>query len=162
VLVEKGRAVGWSRKRARRSRQLIVSNLNPKLLYTKLIDPAALSADFLRRISNWRSGSGTFRMNVALAELPDFPRSRHGARRAPHRDHRGPEPAYMDRAFLDARRNGWSKEPIVEMLIPRRSTTRLRRRKTRREPLLPACRAELPKDFPAAARGTTTARRSPT
>jgi len=25
---------------------------------------------------------------------------------------------YMDRAFLDAKRDGWSKTPIVEMLIP--------------------------------------------
>jgi phytoene dehydrogenase-like protein len=29
-----------------------------------------------------------------------------------------PDLAYMDRAFLDARRDGWSREPIVEMLIP--------------------------------------------
>jgi phytoene dehydrogenase-like protein len=26
--------------------------------------------------------------------------------------------AYMERAYADARQHGWSKEPIVEMLIP--------------------------------------------
>ena len=29
-----------------------------------------------------------------------------------------PSLAYMDRAFFDARASGWSREPIVEMLIP--------------------------------------------
>jgi phytoene dehydrogenase-like protein len=29
-----------------------------------------------------------------------------------------PSIAYMDRAYHDARRDGWSREPIVEMLIP--------------------------------------------
>jgi phytoene dehydrogenase-like protein len=29
-----------------------------------------------------------------------------------------PTLAYMDRAFMDARSQGWSREPIVEMLIP--------------------------------------------
>jgi phytoene dehydrogenase-like protein len=29
-----------------------------------------------------------------------------------------PSLAYMDRAFMDARRDGWSSQPIVEVLIP--------------------------------------------
>jgi MFS family permease len=29
-----------------------------------------------------------------------------------------PSLAYMDRAYADARREGWSREPVVEMLIP--------------------------------------------
>ena len=77
-------------------------------------------AEFLRRISNWRSGSGTFRMNVALSELPDFS-CLPGKARAEHHTSGiiiGPSLAYMDRAYLDARQHGWSKKPIVEMLIP--------------------------------------------
>ena len=30
----------------------------------------------------------------------------------------GPSLGYMDRAFLDAREHGWSREPVVEVLIP--------------------------------------------
>src|SRR6185295_19157313 len=30
----------------------------------------------------------------------------------------GPSLAYMDRAYDDARARGWSREPIIEMLIP--------------------------------------------
>jgi phytoene dehydrogenase-like protein len=66
----------------------------------------------------WNAGSGTFRMNVALSALPQF------AARPGTGDHHtagiilGPSLAYMDRAFQDARAHGWSREPIIEMLIP--------------------------------------------
>ncbi len=121
VLVENGRAVGvvtgdGSALRAR----CVVSNLNPKLLFQRLLDPAVLPAGFRERIDHWKCGSGTFRMNVALSELPDFSAlpgrvaaEHHGAGiiLAPSLD-------YMDRAWLDARAHGWSRQPIVEMLIP--------------------------------------------
>jgi phytoene dehydrogenase-like protein len=50
----------------------IVSNINPKLLYGGLIPGGALPADFMERIDKFKCGSGTFRMNVALSELPNF------------------------------------------------------------------------------------------
>ncbi|HYE00360.1 MAG TPA: NAD(P)/FAD-dependent oxidoreductase [Alphaproteobacteria bacterium] len=119
VLVEGGRAVGVVTEAGEAIRaRAVVSNLNPRLLYTRLIDPGALPADFLRRIGRWKSGSGTFRMNVALAELPRFaclpedgPHMTAGIIMAPSL-------AYMDRAHSDARALGWSREPVVEMLVP--------------------------------------------
>ncbi len=99
---------------------MVVSNLNPKLLFTRLVDEAALPAEFLRRIRNWRCGSGTFRMNVALSELPDFS-ALPGKSAAEHHTSGiiiAPSLGYMDRAFQDAKILGWSREPIVEMLIP--------------------------------------------
>src|ERR1700691_5403045 len=121
VLVEAGRAVGVVTEKgdAIRARS-VVSNLNPKLLYGSLIDPAALPQDFRERISHWRCGSGTFRMNVALSELPDFT-VLPGRSLAEHHTSgiiMAPSLAYMDQAYLDAKAGGWSKRPIVEMLIP--------------------------------------------
>src|SRR5205085_9689693 len=73
VVVERGRAIGALTQAGELVRaSAIVSNLNPKLLYLDLIDPAALPPAFRARIEKWRCGSGTFRMNVALAGLPDF------------------------------------------------------------------------------------------
>ena len=98
----------------------VVSNLNPRLLYGSLIDPGVLPPDFRERITRWRCGSGTFRMNVALSELPDF-RCLPGRSAAEHHTAgiiMAPSLAYMDQAFLDAKAHGWSREPIVEMLIP--------------------------------------------
>jgi phytoene dehydrogenase-like protein len=98
----------------------VVSNLNPRLLFERLVAEDALPAAFKAQMARYRCESGTLRMNVALSELPDFsclpgrsPEEHHasGIIMAPTLD-------YMDRAYLDAKRDGWSKEPIVEMLIP--------------------------------------------
>ncbi len=119
IIVENGRAVGVATAGGETLRApRVVSNLNPKLLFGGMIDPAALPADFRERIARYRNGSGTFRMNLALSQLPRFaclPQA------GPHLTAGiilAPSLAYMDRAYADARAGGWSKEPIVEMLIP--------------------------------------------
>jgi phytoene dehydrogenase-like protein len=121
VIVEGGRAVGVVTEKGEAIRaRSVVSNLNPKLLYGSLIDPAALPQDFRERIANWRGGSGTFRMNVALSELPDFT-CLPGKTLAEHHTSgiiMAPSLAYMEQAYLDAKAGGWSKKPIVEVLIP--------------------------------------------
>ena len=121
VLVESGRAVGVVTENGQRIRaRCVVSNTHPKILYERLIDPAVLDPSFREQMSKYRSGSGTFRMNVALSELPDFTvlpgkssAEHHGAGII-----MAPSLGYMEQAYLDARAHGWSKTPIVEMLIP--------------------------------------------
>jgi phytoene dehydrogenase-like protein len=121
VLVERGRAVGAVTEGGAQFRaRAVISNLNPKLLYLKLLDPGLLPRDFRERIEHWRCGSGTFRMNVALSELPDF-RCLPGKAPADHHTAGiiiAPTLAYMERAYFDARLHGWSAQPIVELLIP--------------------------------------------
>src|SRR5690606_22142768 len=68
----------------------------------------------------WRCASGTFRMNVALTELPDFT-CLPGKARAPHHTAGiilAPSLRYMEQAYFDARTSGWSRQPIVELVIP--------------------------------------------
>ena len=98
----------------------IVSNLNPKLLYLELIDERELDADFVARIRNFRCASATFRMNVALSELPDFSALPGGEAQEHHQSGiiMASSLAYMERAYFDARTHGWSRAPVVEMLIP--------------------------------------------
>ncbi|MGI9523861.1 MAG: phytoene desaturase family protein, partial [Hyphomicrobiaceae bacterium] len=92
----------------------------PKLLFRDLIAPAALPDSIRQRFLAIKSGSATFRMNVALSELPDF-LSRPGRNQQDHHGSGiiiGPGIDYLERAYLDARRKGWSREPVIEMLIP--------------------------------------------
>ncbi len=119
VIVEGGRAIGVILDNGQTVRaKYVASGVNPKLLYTRLLPAEALPADFLGRIRNWRNGSGTFRMNVALNALPSFS-ALPGAG-----DHLSagiiiaPSLGYMDRAWQDAREHGWSRAPVVEVLIP--------------------------------------------
>ena len=96
----------------------IVANVDPKLLFLKLVEPDRLDRDFRERIERYKCGSATFRMNVALSALPRFsclpgegPHHASGIIMAPSLD-------YMDRAYLDARAGGMARMPIVEMVIP--------------------------------------------
>jgi phytoene dehydrogenase-like protein len=98
----------------------IVANVNPRLLFGALVAPEHLDDDFRARMEGYRCASGTFRMNVALAELPDFTclpgtgvQQHHGSGIIV-----APSLAYMERAYFDAKLLGWSRAPIVEMLIP--------------------------------------------
>jgi len=121
ILATQGRATGIELEDGRVvESQAVAANLGPKPLYLKLLADADLPAEFRARIERLRVGSATFRMNVALSELPKFtaaPRNDAGA-------HLGsgiilaPSLEYMDRAFAQARLNGMSDAPIVEMLIP--------------------------------------------
>jgi phytoene dehydrogenase-like protein len=98
----------------------VVANVNPKLLYLDLIDAPALEPEFLQRIRNWKCGSATFRMNVALRELPDF-NCLPGTDTAVHHQSGiiiAPSLAYMEQAYFDARTHGCSRAPVIEMLIP--------------------------------------------
>ena len=121
VLVEGGRAAGVGLADGRRlAAPVVVSNLNPSLLFERLVDPGDLPADFRRAIGGYRNGSGTFRMNVALSEPPDFS-CLPGRAVAEHHQSGiiiAPSLDYMDRAFHDAKTFGWSRAPIVEVLVP--------------------------------------------
>jgi phytoene dehydrogenase-like protein len=94
----------------------VVSNAHPQALLGLVEDAGPWREPF----ENYRSESATLRMNVALAELPDFA-CLPGREAQPH--HGGgiilaPSMGFMDRAYATAREGGWSREPIVEMLIP--------------------------------------------
>ncbi len=119
IIIERDRAAGVVLADGRALRAAaVVAGVDPKRLYLGLIAPDALPENFLDRMRRWKSGSGTFRMNVALSGLPQFS-ARPGAG-----DHHtagiilAPSLAYMDRAYQDARAHGWSREPIIEMVIP--------------------------------------------
>lgn len=119
VLTEAGRAVGAITAAGDVVKaRAVVSNLHPRLLFETLVDPAIVPADFTERIGRYASGSGTFRMNLALSELPRFTCLPEPGDHLTAGIVIAPSLAYMDRAHAQARLDGWSREPIVEMLIP--------------------------------------------
>lgn len=119
VLVDGGRVAGVRLAGgAELHAPVVLSNLGPKPLVQHLLDPADVAPEVRARIDGFRTGSGSFRMNVALSGLPRF-----SALPSDGEHHRSgiilaPSLSYMDRAFTDAKSFGWSRQPIVEMLIP--------------------------------------------
>jgi phytoene dehydrogenase-like protein len=123
VLVRDGRAYGVELENGDTlEAKIIASNLNPSLLYNQLLDRHDLPVDFARRMQHYKNGSGTFRMNVALSELPKFSclaqQERATAEHLTGGIVIGATCAYIDTAYRDSQVHGWSLAPIVEMLIP--------------------------------------------
>ncbi|MCC8957858.1 NAD(P)/FAD-dependent oxidoreductase [Bradyrhizobium sp. Pear77] len=119
VIVEKDRATGVILDNGETVRaKYVVSNVNPKLLYTRLVPEGALASEFRTRIARWQNGSGTFRMNVALDTLPSFTALPDPGDHLTAGIIIAPGLGYMDRAWRDAREFGWSRAPVVEVLIP--------------------------------------------
>ncbi|HEU4621170.1 MAG TPA: NAD(P)/FAD-dependent oxidoreductase, partial [Burkholderiaceae bacterium] len=101
----------------------VAANVGPRVLFERMVDASVLDDDFRERIRGMRTGSGSFRLNLALSELPDFTcapgthaQAHHGAGIL-----FAPSLRYMERAYFDARSRehtpGWSREPIVELNI---------------------------------------------
>lgn len=121
IVVERGRARGVVLADGTRiNARAVIANVNPKFLFETLVPRDAVPTWVGDRMRHWKSGSATFRMNVALSALPKFtalPDPMMG-------DHHtagiilGTSLRYMDRAFHDACTDGWSKAPIIELLIP--------------------------------------------
>ncbi|HSG56980.1 MAG TPA: NAD(P)/FAD-dependent oxidoreductase [Paracoccaceae bacterium] len=96
----------------------VAANVNPKLLFGQMLPADAVPPAFARRMRDWKCASGTFRMNVALSELPNFT-----CLPGEGRHHRAsilitPSLGYLERAFDEARQLGWARAPAIEMHIP--------------------------------------------
>lgn len=119
VLIEDGAAVGVKLASGEELRaRYVISNMGPKPLFDRLVPAHAIPADFARAMAGYRGGSGSLRMNVALSGLPRFRHAPEGDTHLRSGIIMAPSLDYMDRAWLDARAQGYSKQPIVEMLIP--------------------------------------------
>ena len=121
VIIESGRARGavLANGSIRRAKA-IAANLAPKHLYLDLIDSTVLETDFRKRIEHIRTESAVLRINVALSKLPRFSCSPGDGIQNHHQAGIiiGPTLDYMENAYLDARRGSWSRQPVIELLIP--------------------------------------------
>ncbi|CAN0606149.1 unnamed protein product, partial [Ectocarpus sp. 12 AP-2014] len=122
VLTRDGRATGVLLDDGREfSATAIAANTHPKVLFGSLIDPALTPPDFQARIKGYRSESATFRMNVALSELPRFDSLAHdevGLAAMQNTIDICPSLDYIDTAYEDAKGIGWARKPVISMCIP--------------------------------------------
>lgn len=119
MLIEGGRACGvvlgdGTRLRAR----AVIANLDPRTLLQNLVPPDAVPRAAAAHMRDWQAGSGTFRMNVALSKLPDFTALPGLGDHLTAGIILAPSLAYMDAAYRDCVAHGWSRKPIVEMVVP--------------------------------------------
>ena len=99
---------------------VVVSNVDPKRTFLKLIESNELDGEFVEAIRNFRCEGTSLKLNLALSGLPDFkalpgsaPGPQHGATM-----HICPSMEYIERAWDDAKYGTPSRSPLIEMTIP--------------------------------------------
>jgi phytoene dehydrogenase-like protein len=121
VLVENGKAAGVVLENGDEIRaKVVVSTLHPKTAFLDQVGTEHLPADFSTDIERWKSRSGVVKINLALAELPDFIADP-GTELQEH--HTGsvemaPTMDYIERAFQDARDGKPAVRPFSDGVIP--------------------------------------------
>lgn len=98
----------------------VVTTIHPQITFLRQLDPRELPDDFVAAVRNWKTRSGTVKINLALSELPSFsadpgtePGVHHtGAIELSHSlDH-------LEGAFQDARAGRASRRPFSDGVIP--------------------------------------------
>jgi len=120
ILTDNGRARGVLTADGRElTATCIAANIHPQTLLQKLLDPTMMEAGDQRRIEGYRSHSATFRMNVALSELPRFSSmAGQGDTHFMGAIEVSPSLQYIEDAYYDARQFGWARRPVISMQVP--------------------------------------------
>jgi phytoene dehydrogenase-like protein len=97
----------------------VLSNADPQTTFLRLCRTDAFDSAFLERVRAWRAEGVSFKLNLALGELPSFS-ARPGTRVQPHHKatiHVAPDLDYLQRAHDDARAYGASRAPMLECFM---------------------------------------------
>lgn len=100
--------------------KVVVSNLNAKFLFQRLVSRDHLPDDFMAEIDSFRTFSTAFKINAACHEPPRY--RAFDAQKAgfayPSYVHIGPSIDYLERAYDDAKHGGYSKRPFITPVVP--------------------------------------------
>ena len=100
--------------------RIVASNADARVTFLRLVERGALPDRFVADVERISYASASLKINVALAELPNF-QALPGT--SPGPQHRGtihicPDQDYIERAFDDAKYGRPSAEPVLECTIP--------------------------------------------
>ncbi len=121
LLVENGRVQGAVLANGDELRApVVVSSLHPRTAFLDHVGRANLPSDFVRDIETWKTRSGVVKINLALAELPDFIADPGTSLQEHHTGsvEMAPSVEYMEQAFQDARNGKAAVRPFSDGVIP--------------------------------------------
>lgn len=98
----------------------VVTAVHPKIAFLEHLDARDLPDDFVRDIENWKTRSGTVKVNVGLERMPAWRDDPDGADPsiAGASIMLAPNIRYLERAFEEARDGRGSTAPFSETCIP--------------------------------------------
>jgi phytoene dehydrogenase-like protein len=119
VLVKNGRATGVVLDDGEEiAASVVVSSLDPRLTFLKLVDPDELPRDLVDAVEGFRFVGSSGKVNLSLSEPPNFSclpgRGAHlrgGISISPSID-------YLERAYDDAKYGEFSRRPYMDIVVP--------------------------------------------
>jgi phytoene dehydrogenase-like protein len=119
VLVKNGRATGVVLDNGDEiGADIVVSGLDPKLTFLKLVDEQELPGDLVTAVRNFVIRGSSAKVNLALDAAPDLtcmpgvgPHLRGAISISPSLD-------YLERAYDDAKYGRFSRRPYIDIIIP--------------------------------------------
>ena len=119
VIVKNGRAIGVALENGDEYKaDKVISGLDPKLSFLKMVDEIDLPNDFVTDIKNFRIRGSSGKVNLALDALPEFtclpgngPHLRGAISISPDFD-------YIEKAYDDAKYGNFSEVPYIDIIIP--------------------------------------------
>jgi phytoene dehydrogenase-like protein len=119
VLVKNGQATGVALDNGEEiPAGLVISGLDPKLTFTRLVDPKGLPDDLVDGIRRYKFRGSSGKVNLALSGLPNFtcmpgfgPHLRGAISVSPSME-------YLERAYDDAKYGEFSRHPYMDCILP--------------------------------------------
>ena len=98
--------------------KLVISGLDPRLTFTRLVDPKSLPENLIDGIRRYKFRGSSGKVNLALSGLPNFTCM---PGKGPHL--RGaisisPSVEYLERAYDDAKYGEFSRHPYMDCIFP--------------------------------------------
>jgi phytoene dehydrogenase-like protein len=126
ILIENGQAKGVVLEGGEEIRaSTVVSSLDPKRTFLKLVEEEHLDEDFRRSINRFKIRGSSAKVNLSLDGLPEFtclePLRQRGESTEPYLAGSisiSPNIDYLERAYDDAKYGRFSRRPYMDILIP--------------------------------------------
>lgn len=121
ILVKGGRATGVELEDGTKlAARAVVSTVDPKLTFLKLVGPDRLPEPFVRGIEAYKTRGAAYKVNAVIKGLPDFtclPGTNLGPQHTGSIEIVGPNMDYVERAYDEAKYGEPSRHPWFELTI---------------------------------------------
>ncbi len=119
VIVKNGRSVGVALENGDEYyADVVLSSLDPKLTFLKLIGAKHLPTDLVDSINKFNTYGSSGKVNLALDGLPDLACLPGPGRHLAGAISVSPNLDYLERAYDDAKYGEFSKQPYMDVIIP--------------------------------------------
>ncbi len=119
LLIKNGRAYGVVLSSGEEIQaNVIVSGVDPKRTFLKMVDARHLESDFLKQIDNFKIRGSSAKVNLALEALPSFTSLPGDGPHLAGAISISPSIEYIERAYDDAKYGEFSRRPYMDIILP--------------------------------------------